>query len=111
MGGRVVAERTQLPLDLAWGISVHKAQGMSVDQAELHLKNAFETGQVYGKCLFHSYLVFYVNLFYQYLVALSRVRSREGLSLKTPITMQQIRADPIVVEFYQTLAQRKELQY
>ena len=51
VGGRVVAERSQVPLDLAWGISVHKAQGMSVDQAELHLKNAFETGQVYGKCL------------------------------------------------------------
>lgn len=47
-GGKLLARRSQIPLELSWGISVHKAQGMSVDQAVLHMKNVFEFGQAYG---------------------------------------------------------------
>ena len=85
--GRVVAQRSQLPLDLSWGISVHKSQGMSVDKAEVNLRRVFEFGQAY--------------------VALSRVRSMEGLSLAGPLLPQQIRVHADVADFYDKLEARQ----
>ena len=99
----MLAERSQLPLDLAWALSVHKAQGMTVDQAEVDVSNAFEVGQIYGNgilCyLYCSDSSTYEICLFLAVVALSRVRSAAGLSLLHPISLNQIRIDDAVREF------------
>lgn len=75
--------RRQFPLKLAWAITTHKSQGQTLDFAEIDLgRRIFADGQAY--------------------VALSRVRSLEGLFV-SHFTPTSIRANPIVVDFGKTI--------
>ena len=75
--GRVLAGITQVPLRLAWAITVHKSQGMSLDAAYIDLSRAFEYGQGY--------------------VALSRVRRLEGLYIGG-LNARATEIDPKILE-------------
>jgi len=69
----------QVPLKLAWAITVHKSQGLSFDQAIIDVSEAFTHGQAY--------------------VALSRCRTLSGMVLRNPVVAHNIIGDPTVVHF------------
>lgn len=78
---------SQLPLKLAWSITIHKSQGMSLDCAKISLdKSIFAENQSY--------------------VALSRIRSFDGLSLIN-FDPRCIRANERVIEFYDELQKQQ----
>ncbi|EGD82850.1 hypothetical protein PTSG_03482 [Salpingoeca rosetta] len=79
---RATAGRYQIPLRLAWAMTIHKCQGMSLDKVEISLDHSFASGQAY--------------------VALSRARSLSGLQL-TVFDTNVISADPVVFEFYEAI--------
>lgn len=73
----------QIPLKLAWSITIHKAQGLSLDCVETDIGDSlFENGQAY--------------------VALSRVRTLEGLSLVS-FNPTKIKVHPDVITYYEQL--------
>lgn len=87
--GKVLAEITQLPLRLAWAITVHKSQGMSLDLTEIDLSKSFEFGMGY--------------------VALSRVRSIEGLRL-VGFNEMALRVDPKVTKLDRDFFSKSEVK-
>ena len=78
----------QLPLCLAWALTIHKIQGATLSMAEMDLGNSvFEFGQTY--------------------VSLSRVRNLKGLYISA-LNTSKIKANPIVKEFYKNLSEQEQ---
>jgi ATP-dependent exoDNAse (exonuclease V) alpha subunit len=76
----VVGTYRQIPLIHAWAVTIHKAQGLTLDDVRVDLgAGAFAPGQVY--------------------VALSRVRTLAGLSFARPLRPADVRAEPALIAF------------
>lgn len=80
--GEVQAKRTQLPLILAWALSIHKAQGQTLERVKVNLGRVFEKGQAY--------------------VALSRATTQDGLQV-LGFEKAKVMAHPRVIQFYNRL--------
>ncbi|GJJ78194.1 ATP-dependent DNA helicase PIF1 [Entomortierella parvispora] len=85
--GKVVARRIQIPLCLAWSLSIHKAQGQTLPKVRVDLTKVFEKGQAY--------------------VALSRATNLEGLQVLN-FSPYKVMVHPKVVTFYENLRREKE---
>lgn len=85
-GGGNALSRKQLPLKLAWAMSIHKSQGMTLDCVEISLGGVFETGQAY--------------------VALSRAKSLKTLRVKG-FDPSRVQANKDVLEYYRNIRRIK----
>jgi ATP-dependent DNA helicase PIF1 len=78
---KVIGTYKQLPLTLAWAITIHKSQGLTIERVHLDLgRGAFDTGQTY--------------------VALSRCRSMKSLMLSRPLNSSDVKIDVQAKGFY-----------
>ena len=78
---------TQIPLRLAWAVTIHKSQGLTFDKLVVDARQAFAHGQVY--------------------VALSRCTSLEGLVLKTKLDAKTLVGDGIVDYFVEQMPEKE----
>ena len=81
--GIIQASRSQLPLILAWALSIHKAQGQTLDRVKVDLGRVFEKGQAY--------------------VALSRATTKHGLQVLR-FEKHKVMAHHKVIDFYGKLS-------
>lgn len=80
--GEVMVSRSQIPLILAWAMSIHKSQGQTLPLVKIDLSQTFEKGQAY--------------------VALSRAVSKEGLQV-LGFESRKVKVDQRVVDWYKNL--------
>ncbi|MEZ5071286.1 MAG: AAA family ATPase [Bacteroidales bacterium] len=85
----VTGSFTQFPVKPAWAVTVHKSQGLTFDRAVIDVGQAFAPGQVY--------------------VALSRLRSLDGLTLRTRISPACIQSDVEVGSFFGRVNEQEAL--
>ncbi|OAV42724.1 ATP-dependent RecD-like DNA helicase [Lewinella sp. 4G2] len=85
IGTETMGTYTQIPVRLAWAVTIHKSQGKTFDKIIIDLGKggAFEHGQTY--------------------VALSRCRTLDGIVLRRPLTPRDVMIDPAVVEYYEMM--------
>ena len=81
---------TQIPLRLAWAVTIHKSQGLTFDKLVVDARQAFAHGQVY--------------------VALSRCTSLEGLVLKTKLDAGALVGDGVVDYFVEQMPEKEPSQ-